>query len=233
MRLSVLIFLLAVACTSDGADAQTSAVVRARRLPRSYLLLGTVRDSATHRPVAGAQVWPVSKSWGTVTDARGHFQLRWHGRAGWTFIVRLCNGPNLATPMVDFFHDPRVRRIVSIDAKALVVCTSNGRPPWAVDSRDTTAFRGHYIFSWEGGGWLEACGGTKYEPDWDSALGAELRRRQQREGQVSFVRFRGRVAPDHLADNLPPGAILGNAFGSIFIVNRVEEVREARPLDCN
>jgi hypothetical protein len=172
------------------------------------------------------------KAWGAVTDAAGRFELRWRGRAETTVMVRLCNGPNLAELDVDFSRDSVVRRDISIPAGGRASCRATDRLPWAVDARDTTVFRGHYTYSWEGGGWLEACDGARYAPDWDSPLGRRLRARQQREGQVSFVEMRGRAALDHLSDRLPPGYVIGYDPGPLFLVSQVTAVREPTPADC-
>jgi len=214
------------------AHAQATTPTCVGRLPENYLLRGTIRDSSTGAPVSGARIWPYLKGWGAVSDERGTYELRWRGRAVETFIVRLCDERNVTTIQVDFFRDSVVQRDISIAASSHRSCTSDERLPWAVDARDTTRFRGHYTYSWEGGGRLRACGGATYAPDWDSALGQKLRQRQQREGQVSFVRFQGRVAPDRLGDDLAPGLIQVNYPGPIFLVNKVEEVRGPRPGDC-
>ena len=231
MRLTQTILLLIVAGLAREAQGQVPHA-RVRRLPHSYVLRGTVRDSSTGKPVVGAQIWPYLKAWGAVTDAAGHYKLRWRGRAETTFIVRLCNGRNLAELHVDFFRDSLVRRNVVIPAIGQPDCRPSERLPWVVDGRDTTSFRGHYIYSWEGGGWLEACGGARYTPDWDSALGRRLRTRQQTEGQVTFVEFRGRVAPDHLNEHIPPGYIIAYDPGPLFLVSQVAAVQDPTPTDC-
>ena len=228
-RIVVLSLTLAVALEAHGQGTPPTPV---GRLPASYLLRGTVRDSATGVPVSGARIWPFLKGWGVVSDDQGNYEMRWRGRALETFIVRLCEERNVATIKIDFFRDSVVQRDIPIAVSIVLPCASSARLPWAVDARDTTRFTGHYTYSWEGGGWLEACGGTTYSPDWDSILGQRLRQRQQREGQVSFVRFQGRVAPDRLGDNLAPGLVQMNFPGPIYLVNKIEEVRDPRPDDC-
>ena len=232
MQLTKTILLILAIGFAREAQGQAQHA-RHRRLPHSYVLRGTVRDSSTGRPVVGAQIWPYLKAWGAVTDAAGHYELRWRGPAETTVMVRLCNGRNLAELHVDFFRDSLVRRNVVIPATAQAVCRPSDRLPWAVDARDTTSFRGHYTYSWEGGGWLEACDGVRYAPDWDSPFGRQLRTRQQTEGQVTFVEFRGRVAPDHLNEHIPPGYIIGNDPGPLFLVSRVVGVRDPTPADCH
>ena len=195
------------------------------------MVRGTVRDSATGKPVSGARIWPYLKDWGVVSDEQGKYEIQW-GPGLETFIVRLCDDRNLATLRVDFLSDSVLHRDISIAASTGSACTKRDRPPWAVDARDTTLFTGHYTYSWEGGGWLEACDGATYTPDWGSALARALQWRRQVEGQVSFLRFRGRVAPDRLGDNLAPGVIRMTYPGPIYLVNKVEEVRDSRPDDC-
>jgi hypothetical protein len=207
------LILLAMCSVESVAQTRVPPATTKAGAPSSYLLRGTVRDSATGRPVANAQIWPFRERWGVVTDANGRFRLRWHGPSTNTFIVRLCNGANLSTTTVEFFRDSVVDRS----------CTSADRLPWAVDARDTTTFKGHYIYSWEGGGWLEACDRATYHLDWDSALGPRLEPYRRREGQRTFVRFRGRIAEDRLGVFFP---------GPIFLVGSVEEVRPPRPDDC-
>ena len=187
--------------------------------PRSYVLRGTVRDSTTGRPVPGAQIWPGLTGWGVVSDSVGRYELRWRYRSVQTFLVRLCGGPDLARVTVDFWRDSVIVRDIAIAAPQHP-CPADSRPPWAVDARDTTSFRGHYIASWEGGGWLEACTGERFHPDWGSPLARALRERM-RSGQRSFVRFRGRVGDDR-----------NYVFGPIFLVAKVDEVRDPRPDDC-
>lgn len=222
-----------------GCVMSDSAVIRAKalalelqplRLPESYVLQGTVRDSRTGFPVREISIWPVDKGWGAVTDTDGHYELRWRERANWTFIVRHCDQQNLTTFFVEFFRDSIISHDVSITASDTHGCNSESRLPWAVDARDTTHFRGHYYYSWEGGGWLKACDNTTYRPDWDSKLGEQLRRYWTRPGKVAFVRFEGRVAPDNI--QAPPGTFSTGFPGPIFLVNKVEEVRDARADDC-
>ena len=226
-RIALLLYFAAI-----PAAVRAQAGLAAQRLPESYLLQGVVRDSVTGAPVAGVAIWPMDKGWGAVSDAHGHFQLRWHGRAVWTFLVRRCNARNLGKVQADFFHDSVVHRNIVINASGQPPCTPGDRLPWSVDARDTTRFRGHYIYSWEGGGWLEACDGRTYTPDWDSALAARLGRRQRREGQRSFVEFRGRVAPDDLAKDVPPGMMYMDFPGPLYLVSRVDTVRNPKPNDC-
>jgi hypothetical protein len=223
MSLLRALVLLAMCSVESVAQTRVPPPTTKAGLPGSYLLRGTVRDSATGRPVANAQIWPFRERWGVVSDANGVFRLRWHGPSTNTFIVRLCNGANLATTTVDFVRDSVVERDLVIPAAGQRPCTPADRLPWAVDARDTTAFRGHYIYSWEGGGWLEACNHATYDIDWDSALGPRLRPYRRREGQRTFVRFRGRIAEDRLGVSFP---------GPIFLVRSVEEVRPPRPDDC-
>ncbi len=218
-RLTLITLTLAVAIEARGQAPPSKPV----GLPQSYLLRGTVRDSVTGAPVSNARIWPYLKGWGVVSDEQGTYQLRWQGRAVETLIVRLCDDRNITTLRVDFFRDSVVQQDILISPSVAHPCTSSDRVPWAVDARDTTRFRGHYTYSWEGGGWLEACGRKTFSPDWDSVLGSQLRQRQKREGQVSFVRFQGRVAPDHLGVIFP---------GPIYLVSTVEEVRDPRPDDC-
>jgi hypothetical protein len=229
--LRILLTTLAIGLLTE-VHGQAPSPTPVRRLPENYILRGTVRDSTTGAPVSGARIWPYLKGWGVVSDAQGNYELRWRGRAVWTIIVRLCDDRNVTTIAVDFFRDSVVQRDISIAASSAGPCRSSDRLPWAVDARDTTPFTGHYTYSWEGGGWLETCGGTTYSPDWDSALGQTLKQRQQREGQVSFVRFLGRVAPDRLGDNLAPGLVRMNYPGPIYLVSKVVEVRDPRPDDC-
>ena len=198
---------------------------------KTYLLRGTVRDSGTSAPVPGARIWPYLKGWGVVSDTQGNYQLRWEGHGIETFIVRLCDERNLAEEHVQFLDDSIVRRDISVAIREHRPCTREERPSWAVDSRDTARFAGHYIYSWEGGGWLKACDGKTYSPDWDSVL-AEKLKRWRRNGQVSFVRFQGRVAPDRLGEKVDSGLVLGHFPGPIYLVSRVDEVRNARPDDC-
>jgi len=201
-------------------------------LPESYVLRGTIRDTSTGVPVSEARIWPYLRGWGVISDKEGNYELRWRGPGVETFIVRRCDERNLATVSVDFLRDSVLQRDIAIAGSLNRECTSGDRLPWAVDGRDTTRFTGHYTYSWEGGGRLEACDGTRYSPDWDSALGQKLRQRQKRDGQVSFVRFRGRIAQDHLADKLRPGFVHVNYPGPLFLVHTVEEVRPPRRGDC-
>ncbi len=226
-----MILPLALALAS-GAHGQATPPTGVGRLPETYLLRGTVRNARTGAPVAGASIWPYLKGWGAVSDPQGNYQLHWRERAVETFIVRHCDERNLATIHVDFFQDSVLQRDVSIEASSDRPCADSDRLPWAVDSRDTTHFVGYYIYSWEGGGWLKACGGATYSPDWDSALAQALRPRHAREGQVSFVRFRGRVARDGLGDAPAPGYVSMNYPGPLYLVNKVDEVRDPRPDDC-
>jgi len=212
--------------------AQTPSPTSVGRLPETYLLRGTVRDSGTGAPVSGARIWPWLKGWGAVSDKQGRYELRWRGRASETFLIRTCDDRNVAQIYVDFFRDSVLDRDITLVPPYRSVCASTERLPWAVDSRDTTRFIGYYIYSWEGGGWLKACGGATYTPDWDSVLGQKLRQRQEREGQISFVRFQGRVARDGLGDDPGPGMVMMGYDGPIYLVSTVEEVRDARPDDC-
>jgi hypothetical protein len=212
---TVLTVLFAVGVTGASVGA-------AQGTPRSYVLRGTVRDSATGRRVPDAQIWPILTSWGVVSDSGGRYELRWPYRSVHAFLVRLCGGPDLARVTVDFWRDSIINRDISITPSPR--CPVDTRPPWAVDARDTTSFRGHYISSWEGGGWLEACTGERFHPDWGSPLGSALRKRNRRnrsEGRRSFVRFRGRIGDDR-----------NYAFGPIFLVVAIEEVRDPRADDC-
>ena len=218
---------------SDSAVIQAKAPPREQqpqRLPESYVLRGTVRDAATGAPLPDASIWPIAKRWGAVTDSAGNYELRWRDRGVRTFIVRHCDQRNLTTFPIEFFHDSIIRHDVSVPVPDAQICPKESRHPWAVDERDTTRFVGHYIYSWEGGGWLKACDGTTYDPDWDSKLANRLRNRKTRDGQVTFVRFRGRVVPDNI--DTPPGLVRVNFPGPLFLVNKVEEVRDARPDDC-
>ncbi len=218
---SIVVFLVALA---PALTAQELV-----RLPDNYVLAGTVRDARTGAPLPDVSIWPMAKGWGAVTDSAGHYELRWRGRAVWTFIVRHCGEQNLDTFQVDFFRESSIQHDVLLTGEPRP-CINEDRLPWSVDARDTTRFRGHYTYSWEGGGWLEACDGSTYRPDWDSKLAAQLSRRQKREGQVTFVRFLGRVAPDNLAT--PPGTVRLTFPGPLFLVNKVEEVRDPRKDDC-
>ena len=200
------------------------------RLPESYVLRGAVREARTGAPLAHARIWPMSKGWGAVTDSAGHYELHWQGHAVWTFIVRHCGEQNLTTFQVDFLRDSIVRHDLSVTLPNPNGCSSEDRVPWAVDARDTTRFRGHYTYSWEGGGWLKACDGSTYSPDWDSKLADQLRTRQRKDGQITFVTFRGRVAPDNI--ELAPGMGRIGFHGPLYLVSKVEEVRDPRPNDC-
>jgi hypothetical protein len=219
-RCTVLLLLLV-----PKLDAQQSKV---RPLPHNYVLRGTVRNAETATPVPNVRIWPGGKGWGAVTDSAGYYELQWRGRALWTFIVRQCDEHNLTTFQVDFFRDSIVRHDIALPTPTTRSCTSNERAPWAVDARDSTQFQGHYTYSWEGGGWLTACDGKTYQPDWDSELGEALKPRRIREGQVTFVRFQGRVAPDGLDQ---PGTFRVG-YHPLYLVSRVEEVREPQPIDC-
>jgi len=205
--------LLVVALTGAGTAT-------AQGTPRSYVLRGTVRDSATDQPVPGAQIWPILTGWGVISDSAGRYELPWGYRSVHSFLVRLCGGPDLARVTVDFWRDSVINRDISI-AGPRQPCPADPRPPWSVDARDTTSFRGHYIYSWEGGGWLEACTGERFHPDWGSPLGSALRGRRRSDGQRSFVRFRGRVGDDR-----------NYVSGPIFLVAKVDEVRDPRAGDC-
>ncbi len=223
--LSIVLFLVAfLVAFASALPAQQPG-----RLPDDYVLTGTVRDARTGAPLPDIRIWPMEKGWGAVTDSAGRYELRWRGRAVWTFIVRHCGEQNLAAFQVDFFRESSIQHDVSLTGEPRQ-CTNEGRLPWSVDARDTTRFRGHYTYSWEGGGWLEACDGSTYLPDWDSKLAAQLSQRQKREGQVTFVRFLGRVAPDNL--ETPPGTVRMTFPGPLFLVNTVEEVRDPRKNDC-
>jgi hypothetical protein len=227
-----LVLSLLLGLTVEVAGQATSPP-RPNRLPKTYLLRGVVRDQSTGAPVADARIWPLHKGWGAVSDEQGRYELRWRGRAVWTFLVRLCEDRNVARFQVDFDEDSVPQRDLMVPASGHFSCPDSDRVPWAVDARDTASFVGHYIYSWEGGGWLETCDGATYSPDWDSVLGKQLRRRQQREGQRSFVRFRGRVAADRMEDDLAPGLVYVNFPGPLYLVNTVDEVRDARPGDCS
>ncbi len=202
------------------ASAQGTSPPSGDRVPDSYVLRGTVRDAETGTPVSGVRIWPLLKNWGALSDQEGHYELRWRGFATESFLIRLCEDQNLATITVGFFDDSIVTRDIRIAASKERPCTSSDRLPWAVDVRDTTRFTGHYIYSWEGDGWLEACNGARYSPDWDSALGQRLRQWQQRDGQVSYVRFQGRVAPDHLSDR-DSGTVIIGYQGPLFLAGKV------------
>jgi len=211
------------------AFAPALAAQQPDRLPDTYVLTGTVRDARTGAPLPDVSIWPMAKGWGAVTDSAGRYELRWRGRAVWTFIVRHCGAQNLATFQIDFFRESSLQHDVSLTGEPRP-CTNEDRLPWSVDARDTTRFRGHYKYSWEGGGWLEDCDGSSYRPDWDSKLAAQLSRRQKREGQITFVRFLGRLAPDNL--EAPAGTFRMSFPGPLFLVNTVEEVRDAGKDDC-
>ena len=187
-----------------------------------YVLQGTVRDSLTHRPVPGVHVWPLYRSWGAVSDAAGRYQLRWPLPAVWIFLVRKCDDQNLTRVSVTFRDTLVIERDILVSTSA-APCSLAIRAPWATDERDTTSFRGHYIYSWEGGGWLTSCDGHRYHPDWDSPLASALRDHRGREGQRTFVELRGRVAEDGLDIDFP---------GPLFLVAKVVTTREPSPTDC-
>jgi hypothetical protein len=210
---------------TSGSKAQ-----QPQRLPESYSLQGTVRDARTGSPVPDVSIWPIEKGWGAVTDSAGHYALRWRELANWTFIVRHCDQQNRTTFFIEFFHDSVIHHDLSITGPDTVACSRESRLPWAVDARDTTHFKGHYHYSWEGGGWLQACDGASYHPDWDSKLGEQLNRWRGHGGNVAFVRFQGRVAPDNT--EVPPGTFRVGFLGPLYLVNKVDEVRDARPDDC-
>src|SRR5689334_16723011 len=98
--LSRALILLALCSAESVAQTRVPPPSTKAGFPASYLLRGTVRDSATGRPVANAQIWPFRERWGVVSDANGRFRLRQQGPSTNTFIVRLCNGANLAATTV-------------------------------------------------------------------------------------------------------------------------------------
>ncbi len=218
----IVVLVTLLLATKVRAQAPSPLRTKARD---TYVLHGTVRDSSTGAPVQGARIWPFLKGWGVVSDSQGTYELRWEGYGTETFIVRLCEEQNLAAVGVQFLDDSIVHRDISVVIGEHRPCTSDERPPWAVDSRDTARFTGHFTYSWEGGGWLKSCDGKTYSPDWDSVL-AEKLKRWRRNGGMAFVRFQGRVAPDNL------GIVLGHYKGPIYLVSRVEEARDARTDDC-
>lgn len=191
---------------------------------------GTVRDSTTGRPLPGIYVWPFRRAWGAITDFDGRYELHGFYTGGEdTIILRYCTDSNLAVVHLDFTSSPVLER----DTTVAIVdqsCSQEARSPWAVDGSDTTSFKGHYIYSWEGGGWLQSCDQQRYSVDWSTAGGEwhsspwePLRAYQREEGQRAFVQARGRVSDDHL--NVFPS-------GSLFLVQRIEELRDARAGDC-
>jgi hypothetical protein len=191
---------------------------------------GTIRDAVTGRPLAGIYVWPFRRAWGAITDSAGRYELRgfYTGGQG-TIILRYCADSNLAVIHLDFRTSHALERdtTLTLDDRS---CPEEPRAPWAVNESDTTSFRGHYIYSWEGGGWLSSCDQRTYSIDW-SSVGGEwhsspwepLRAYQRKEGQRAFVRARGRVSKDYL-DVFPSGPL--------FLVERIEELRDARKGDC-
>ena len=215
MRGHLLLLTILVSARTGNAQRPTDRAV-------GYVLEGTVRDSLTQRPVAGVYIWPLFRSWGAVTDREGRYRLRWPQRADWLLLVRQCDDRNLARVSVTFRDSLVIQRDVVISASG-EPCPGAIRPPWVADERDTTSFRGHYIYSWEGGGWLASCDGRTFHMDWDSPLGPTLRDRRTREGQHTFVRARGRVAEDGLNITFP---------GPLFVVAKVDSVREPQPTDC-
>ncbi len=222
MLLLRIAILLGIVTAPSLGSAQDVLATHSSR-PQSYLLRGTVKDGGTGRAVVGAQIWPDKKGWGAISDSGGRFELHWPIRSVWTFSVSACGRKALARFQVDFFHDSIIERRISVPRASRRQCQSGDRPPWTVDARDTTLFRGRYTYSWEGGGWLTSCSGQTHWPDWDSALEPLLREHKQREGQRTFVQMRGRVAPSWAGDVFP---------GPIFLVRTVDEVREPQPDDC-
>lgn len=206
------LFAYVLASAAASADAQAPS--------DRYLVRGVVRDSATGAPVAGAYVWPILQRRGAVADSAGRFEVSHPYTGTWMFLVRLCDDRNLAVLRVEFGDTTVLTREVNVVVPAQS-CPPDWRPPWSVDAaRDTTAFRGHYTYSWEGGGWLTSCDGRNFSIDWESPLGPALRGRRAHEGQRSFVRFRGRVTED------------GFIGRPLFLAARVEEVRPPLATDC-
>jgi hypothetical protein len=217
LRIGVGIWL-ASACSGARPVPDSSAAPSAK-----YHLRGIVRDSATGRPVPGVWVWPIYRSWGVTTDSEGQFNLEWPYSSFHTFLIRKCSDENLASVGVEFRDTTVIERQIQVIAP-LGQCAADVRPPWAVDARDTTQFRGFYVYSWEGGGFLLSCVGEMFQMDWDSPLGPLVRGRRGEEGQHTFVRARGRIA---VATRT--GYSTG---GELFLVGKVEEVRDPRSEDC-
>ena len=213
---------LALGATLLAACSHTPQLPPTRPKLTRYVLQGTIRDAMTARPVSGVYIWPIFQSWGVLTDSAGRYRLEWVNPAFMTFLIRRCTEENLGHLGVDFRTELLIERDVTIFANP-GPCPNHVRPPWQVDASDTTLFQGHYIYSWEGGGWLEDCDNRTYHVDWDSPLDAALRDRRQQEGQVTFLRLRGRIAEDHLGVVFP---------GPLFLVDRVEEARDPRDADC-
>lgn len=216
MNCRALLSILGIALS--GANAQSAASASSR-----YILRGTIRDSATGRPVVGAYVWPILTAQGAVTDSLGRYEIGWPSSALHTFLVRHCTNRNLAQIRVDFRDTVVVERATVITSDA-VPCPIGTRAPWSVDASDTASFTGHYIYSWEGGGWLADCDGRRtYAVHWESPLGVALSGYQKREGQQTYVRFVGRVADDQVPRIHP---------GPLFLVQRLQEVRRPDAKDC-
>ena len=140
-----------------------------------------------------------------------------------TLLIQSCPFQTISMPRVDLRHDTNA----TLDIKVRIShdpCEQPRRPPWSVAATDTATFRGYYIYSWEGGGWLRGCDGRRFYPDWESPLGAILQQHQQEEGQRTFLRLTGRIVDDGL-DTLVPM--------DFFLVGRIDEARSPRPDDCS
>jgi hypothetical protein len=208
-------FLLILLATGCAANPST----RTASLPGSTIR-GTIVDSASGQPLPGLYIWPFRSASGTVTDSNGQFvYTRQFGIN--TYIIRACTDSNLATIWVDFLKAPFTEAKRAI--RNPFPCPPGTRAPWAVDSSDTTTFKGIYTYSWEGGGWFAECSGKTHQMDHASPTWSALDPYTSKEGQQAYVEARGRVVEDHLGNSFP---------GPVLLVGPIMVVRPPRPSDC-
>jgi hypothetical protein len=186
---------------------------------QGYVVKGTVRDSVG-KTISGAYIWPMFESRGVVTKRDGTFGIKMPPAGINTLLVRRCE--NQPPQRIRLVWNSSLHVLERDVVLPVVADCSPGRAPWSVDARDTVSFRGYYVYSWEGGGWLESCDGRSFEVDWDSPLGDKLRSRQKREGQKTFIQLRGRVA----------GYGRGTFTESVFLVRKVSSIHSPRSDDC-
>lgn len=159
----------------------------------TYRISGSLIDKESGKPISGAQIWIYGTRFGDITDNDGNFSLQLTSeRVGRTSLYAYVCGNSLGNKKwLDFQTDAEtVDLFYKYQISIPENCPDLEKPPWSIGLKDTTKYKGHIYFSWEGGTYLETCDGQIYVPTWPE--NTKLWEKSPEEGERKFILFTGR-----------------------------------------
>lgn len=174
----------------------------------TYRISGSVVDKESQNPISGAQIWIYRTRFGDITGSDGNFSLELTSkRVGRTSLYAYICGNSLGNKKwLDLKTDAdTIDLTYKYQISIPEVCPDLERPPWSIDSKDTTKYKGHIYFTWEGGTYLETCDGQTYVPTWPE--NTTLWKKSPEEGERKFILFTGRPLQEVEGYTSVPGPI--------------------------